>query len=217
VGYTTTFEGRFDVYRPEGPLMAEFLRAIYAGDEAARRAFIDWLQEQGDPRGEQAAREPAKLLKLFGLRPEHAAYLRQFGDTRRMKRDAALLEGVADPVREAVGVPVGVEGAWFVGSDEYFGPGAHPSILDPNRPPKGQPGLYCQWVPSEDGTAIEWDGVEKFYDYVPWLRYVLQHFLIPWGYVVNGRMEWQGEDPSDEGTIHVRENQIEVKGSRRGR
>ena len=27
------------------------------------------------------------------------------------------------------------------------------------------PGIWCQWVPTDDGKGIEWDGGEKFYNY----------------------------------------------------
>ena len=216
MGYTTTFEGRFDVYLPEGPLMAEFLRAIYAGDEAARRAFIDWLQEQGDPRGEKAVKEPEKFWVLFGLRPEHQAYLHRFSRTRRIRMDPDRAARLADDVRMAAGLPVGEEAGYVVTEgvipreEDY-----ESTVVDRDRPPKGQPGLYCQWVPSGDGMAIVWNGGEKFYNYVPWLTYLLEHFLRPWGYVVNGRMTWQGEVPSDEGTITVRENVVQATALRR--
>ncbi|MGL4551555.1 MAG: hypothetical protein ACRC33_10240, partial [Gemmataceae bacterium] len=202
---------------PEGPLAAEFLRAIQAGDEAARRALIDWLQEQGDPRGEQAARDPAKLPSLFGLRPEHAAYLRQFSATRRMKRDPGRAAGMPDPARAGAGLPLGRDAEYFVGGTGFHGQGRDASILDYNAPPAEQPGLWCKWVPTDDAAGIQWDGGEKFYSYVEWLKYLLQHFLTPWGYVVHGRVEWQGEEDEDRGTIHVRENRIEVKGGRRRR
>jgi hypothetical protein len=42
------------------------------------------------------------------------------------------------------------------------------SIIDHNYPPENQPGLWCQWIPNEDGTAICWDGGEKFYNSIEW-------------------------------------------------
>ena len=62
---------------------------------------------------------------------------------------------------------------------------------------------YCQWVPTDDGTGIEWDGGEKFYAYESWLQYLIDHFLKPWGHVVEGVVEYQGEDPSDFGRLRV--------------
>ena len=141
------------------------------------------------------------------LAPEHAEYLRGFADTRRMKRDPQIVARLEDPVREEAGLPIGHDGAYFVGGEGMAGQGRDASILDYNRPPTGQPGLWCQWIPSEDGTAIEWDGGEKFYDYVEWLEYLIEHFLAPWGYVLNGRVDWEGED---RGAIFVKNNIVKA-------
>lgn len=135
------------------------------------------------------------------LTPEHAAYLRKFAETRRMKRDPAKLP--PDPTRDAVGLPVGPEGAYFVGGQEDDA-----SVVDHNNPPDGQPRLWCQWVPTADNAGIEWDGGEKFCHYVAWLEYLITHFLAPWGYRVNGAVAWDGEDSDDRGTITVRDNVV---------
>ncbi len=143
------------------------------------------------------------------LKPEHAGYLATFSETRRMERDAKLAEKLHDPIREDVGLPVGTEGAYYVG-DEGNSFGGHPSILDNNNPPKGQPGLWCNWIPTESGEAIEWNGGEKFYEYTKWLVYLIKHFLAPWGYVLNGNVEWQGEGSDDNGVIYVKDNKVEA-------
>ena len=54
-----------------------------------------------------------------------------------------------------------------------------PDVIDSNEPPPGQPGLWCQWVPSCYGRCLVWNGVEKFYAPTEWLRYVIDHFLRP--------------------------------------
>lgn len=43
----------------------------------------------------------------------------------------------------------------------------------------GQPGLWCDWVPCWGGCCLAFNGKEKFYDPVPWLRYLVTHFLRP--------------------------------------
>src|SRR5436190_22386239 len=111
------------------------------------------------------------------LEPEHKAYLEEFARTRRMQREATVTALRPDPVREAAGLPVGDEGGYFVGEGGLCGQvDCGPTrdgrerdaltrslgILDYNTAPKGQPGLWCQWIPNEDGTAIEWNGTEKF-------------------------------------------------------
>jgi hypothetical protein len=145
------------------------------------------------------------------LNQTHADYLRAFQDTRRMARDPAEAIQLPDPVREAVGLPIGEQGGYFVGGFGSFGQDLDASVTDPNGPPKGQPGLWCQWEPSEDGTEIHWNGGEKFYDYVEWLEYLIVHFLHPWRYVLNGEVTWQGEDPSDIGKIIVTNNDVIAK------
>ena len=149
------------------------------------------------------------------LKPEHAAYLRKFNETRRMSRSSRLAEKMEDPVRIAVGLPVGPNGAYFVGGLGFMGQDADASILDYNRfdatAVNSQPGLWCQWCPNEEGTEIGWDGGEKFYDYVPWIKYLIEHFLAPWGYSLNGMVEWVGEDTdSDRGRIQVVGNVVKV-------
>jgi hypothetical protein len=218
MGYTTDFEGRFDCCRPESAEMAAFFAAIREGDRLAVSGLADWLTEHDDPRGEQIAAlgpprmdDLAAFWRLFGLRPEHAAYLKQFNDTRRMKRDPKKAKLLPDPCREAAGLPLGKEAGYFVAGEGFAGQGRDDSVLDYNRPPAGQPGLWCGWAPSEDGSAIVWDGVEKFYNYVEWLRYLIAHFLAPWGYFLNGRMTWQGEDEEDRGVITVRQNKAVAK------
>jgi len=131
-----------------------------------------------------------------------------------MKRDAAKTAEREDSIRQAVSLPVGREGGYFVGEGGFMGQDSGPDVLDSNEPPSGQPGLWCHWIPSEDGTAIEWDYGEKFYDYTDWIVYLIHHFLEPWGYVVNGEVEWQGEDPDDIGKIVVKKNMVSALAGR---
>lgn len=217
MGYTTTFQGQFHCYRVESAMAGQFLKAIYNEEPAALAAFADWLTDQGDPRGSVVAAlvatdDRAAFWRLFALSPEQVAYLHRFGSTRRMKLDADVAATLDDPERLAVGLPVGPEGAYFVGllvmDDDR-------AICDPNSPPERQPGLWCQWVPSEDGTAIVWDGVEKFYHYDRWLAYLIEHFLAPWGFLLNGSVIWQGENDGDQGTLRVYDNKVEASPRRR--
>lgn len=39
------------------------------------------------------------------------------------------------------------------------------------------PGVWCQWVPTPDGSALVWDGEEKFYDADSWMRYIIGQFI----------------------------------------
>ena len=146
------------------------------------------------------------------LKPEHKAYLAAFAETRRMARDEALAAKEPDPIREAAGLPVGKQGDFVVNDSggNIFGDDSASSVTDHNRPPEGQPGLWCQWVPNEDGTAIRWDGSEKFYHYADWIEYLIERFLTPWGYKLAGTVKWQGEERSDRGFICISNNKVFV-------
>jgi hypothetical protein len=156
------------------------------------------------------------------LSSEHRAYLAAFAETRRMKRDATQTVLRPDPLRIAVGLPIGDEGGYFVGASgnteddwqKMRGQEHTPDVTDYNHEPAGQPGLWCQWVPTEDGSAIEWDGGEKFYSYVEWIQYLITHFLAPWGYVLNGTVKWEGESRGDLGRIVIVNNAVSTKTGR---
>jgi hypothetical protein len=139
------------------------------------------------------------------LNPDQVAYLRKFSENRRMGLKVDELHSIPDPLREAVGLPVGVEGGYFVGAAVQY---HDPFIIDYNTPPNGQPGLWCQWIPSEDGERIEWDEGEKFYSYIEWIVYINNHFLKPWGIVLGGEVDWEGEESSDCGSIKAENGEI---------
>ena len=138
----------------------------------------------------------------------HSSYLKAFRDTRRMKRNADLADKLDDDIRLLARLPIGKDGGYFVGGKGMAGQDNDASVLEYNNPPNGQPSLWCHWAPSDNGEGIEWDGGEKFYHYIEWLKYVVQSFLSPWGYTVNGTVEWQGEESDDRGRIVVENNNI---------
>jgi hypothetical protein len=144
------------------------------------------------------------------LNPAQIMYLRKFNETRRMKRDADKCANLADPIRKFVSLPVGEEGGYFVGGTGFHGQTNDVSVVNHNEPPKGQPSLWCQWTVTEDGEYLEWDGGEKFYSYVEWLNYLIEHFFKPWGCTLNGEIGWKGEDRSDRGTIFVKDNEVQA-------
>jgi hypothetical protein len=165
------------------------------------------------------------------LDPLHKEYLVMFSETRRMKRNAAKLhtmfaKGLGNKrcfdLCIALNLPVQGEGEFYCGTGScgqdggYGNNGVDDSVTEYNYPPNSQPGLWCGWIPSEDGTEIEWDGGEKFYSYVEWLEYLIANFLAPWGYKLNGIVEWQGEDRDDTGVIQIVDNEVtEHNGKRR--
>lgn len=131
------------------------------------------------------------------LNVEELTFLKKFNETRRMNR---------------------TKGPYFVDGTGYAGQGHDDDIIDFNEPPEGQPGLWCKWEPTDDGTAIQWDGAEKFYDSDTWMKYLIDHFLRPGcvakaelpflqgNHIVNGEIQAQGEDPDDRWVLWVKNN-----------
>lgn len=91
------------------------------------------------------------------LNAHEIAYLQRFADSRRMHR---------------------VQGPYYAEPGNNMGQ-SREGVLDRNEPPASQPGLYCCWEPNEDGTAIRWNGAEKFYDSAEWMAYLITTFLKP--------------------------------------
>lgn len=146
------------------------------------------------------------------LQEKHRDYLNAFAYIRHMGRDVGKLKDMPDPKRIAVNMPLGKEGEYYVGSsdDQQYGQFNDGTILDHNQQASTQPGLWCQWVPTEDGTALVWDEGEKFYNYIEWLEYIIENFMKPWGYTLNGEVLWQGEGFSDIGKIKVNDNNVKT-------
>lgn len=124
-------------------------------------------------------------------------YLFAFANIRHTVRTNSEIESISDPIRKAVKLPLGANGEFFVSDNEKTG------VVDRNTPPSTQPGLWCQWIPSEDGKSIIWDGGEKFYRYTEWMNYIIESFLIPWGIEVSGRMRYFGGDSDDMGILKI--------------
>ena len=122
-------------------------------------------------------------------------FLNKLGNTRRMARN---VKGY------------GIEGEFYVDGESDFGQDSDKNIMDYNRPPDTQPGLWCHWVPSEDGKSIEWDGGEKFYEYVAWIEYIIDKVLGPKGYTLTGTVEWTGENRDDLGKIVIKKNKVKI-------
>lgn len=70
------------------------------------------------------------------------------------------------------------------------------------------PGIWCQWVVVDN--QLEWDQGEKFYNYVEWLKYLIDKFFIPWGVTISGTVKWFGEENEDMGMIEVLDNKVKV-------
>jgi hypothetical protein len=143
------------------------------------------------------------------LNQHEVAYLNRFADSRRFARHS---------------------GPYQTDTDKYRGP----DTIDYNGEAPGQPGLWCNWVASDDGSQIEWNGAEKFYNADDWMRYLIDTFLSPnaslkaelsdriegryypdafarftFDHTVNGDINAAGEDAIDRWRLSVRDNAVE--------
>src|SRR5262245_41795960 len=116
------------------------------------------------------------------LNAKHLAYLKAFNTTRHMKWNVDEIAKVPDPVREAVHLPLGSEGAFVVLDVPY----QSPLVTNPNHSPNSLPGLWCSWTPTDNGQALKWDGGDNFSFYQDWLSFLFLEFLRPWGYRLEG-------------------------------
>jgi len=85
-------------------------------------------------------------------------YLTAFGQSRRCLRSGGPYEVPDHPRAE---------------TSEGFATG------DYNTRAPGQPNLWCDWMPCWDGCCLAWNGTEKSYSMIDWLRYLIDHFLKP--------------------------------------
>jgi len=137
------------------------------------------------------------------LNEQEVDFINRFSDSRRMLR---------------------TNGPYYIGGGD-FGQARENDIIDYNRPPEGQPGLWCQWVASEDGTEKHWNGAEKFYYSAEWMQYLIAHFIgsdpkakyaepdnfqFLQGHTCAGTIRAQGEESDDCWELEVKNNVVEV-------
>ena len=104
-------------------------------------------------------------------------FINTFSSIRHMKRDNNKIKEIyPDWEKNCYKGNLGDEGQYFIGGDVYRGQNRDDSILELNCPPKGVPGLWCQWIINDKGE-LEWDGNEKFYNYEEWLIYLIKHII----------------------------------------
>jgi hypothetical protein len=121
------------------------------------------------------------------LNVEEINWLKKHNQTRRMLRG---------------------KGPYFVDGTGDFGQNKDDDVINLNEPPEPQLSLWCQWLASEDGTTIKWDGGEKFYQSAEWMKWLIEHILGPdprakgqlpflQGHTLSGVIYCKGEDSDD--------------------
>jgi hypothetical protein len=105
-----------------------------------------------------------------------------------------------------------------------------PNCMNANSPEGGQPGIWCHFIPTVDGSELIWDEGEKTYDAEEWIRYLIDTFLKPnakakdsessyfvnftFDHICNGELTAYGEDYDDRWKILVKDNVVSVKQGR---
>jgi len=131
--------------------------------------------------------------------------------TRRMKRSVTKLAKRLKITPQKCKKLYGTDCEFWVRDDKDCGQTQTEDIVDYNKPPESQPGLWNHWAIDEDKQTILWDEGEKFYEYIEWIKYLIDKILAPRGYVVKGIVSWSGEEDEDMGEIHVENNIVLVK------
>ena len=221
MGYSTDFSGSFQLSRPT---------------TAEEKAYLDKLADTR--RMQRDVNKLMKIYKGKGGLPLFQSELtkEQKKLVKELEKTGIKVTATQIVDNRTAEEIYGFKGEYFVGADGFKGQDSDDSVIDYNSASgevawddyKGdwdlleelraklnadkikQPGLWLQWVLNESGTELEWNGGEKFYNYIEWLKYLVVHFFEPWGIKLNGEVEWSGEDRSDVGKIVVKDNVIEI-------
>lgn len=141
------------------------------------------------------------------LTAAQVAYIQEFSGSYRHKF-APKWQSWPNPLREAVGLPVGIDGEYI---SSAMGTGAdfieNCMEVDTNTP-NDQPSFQCCWTTNSKGTAVQWNKLRRTFAPTQWLEYMVEHFFIPWGVTLNGTVECHGEDKEDRTLIVVTNNSV---------
>jgi hypothetical protein len=193
MGYTTDFNGSFELSRPATAEEREYVNRI-ADTRRMQRDVTKLMELYKGEHGNPFAKDKTNADEVYGFKGEYFAKndgdMGQSGDVSVIDHNAASGEI-----------------AW----KDYNGDWEKRDEMQKaiNADIIKQPGLWCQWR-LDDETTLAWDGSEKFYNYIEWLQYLIAHFFEPWGIKLNGEVTWQGEDNADIGKIIVKDNEIEI-------
>lgn len=193
MGYTTDFNGSFELSRPATAEEREYVNRI-ADTRRMQRDVTKLMELYKGEHGNPFAKDKTNADEVYGFKGE---YFAMNDGNMGQSNDASVIDHNA-----ASG-----EIAWSDYSGDWEKRDEMQKAI--NADIIKQPGLWCQWR-LDDETTLAWDGSEKFYNYIEWLQYLIAHFFEPWGIKVNGEVTWQGEDNADIGKIIVKDNEIEI-------
>jgi len=133
--------------------------------------------------------------------------------TRRVGRDTLRLSRKLNMNYTECLEKYGKEGEFYYEETDFKDNGqTHTGdMIHYNKPPFYQPSLWCQWTYDEENNSIVWDNGEKFYEFVPWIKYLIKRVFEPNNYKLNGNVRWYGEDHDDIGIIIINDNNVELK------
>lgn len=147
-----------------------------------------------------------------------ADYLKNFSLTRHVRRHVDEILKTLNNMRtdiQTVIPPIntindlGEEGKFFAeprhantGIWEQF---HHPSVINYNAPPSDCPSLWSDIEISEDNTRLYLKDGHN-YHYIEWLEWFIKYIFEPAGYIMNGEIEFCGEDSYDRGVIRMINN-----------
>jgi len=139
-------------------------------------------------------------------------------DVLNVEQSLLLVNGLAKTRRMGRNMDsfFGVEGEFYFDTSDFdnFGQSKDNTVIDSNKPPKTQPELWLQWIVNYNEQTneytLEWDQGEKFYGYIEWLEYLIKNIFEPKNILLNGSVNWEGEDRDDVGTITIVNNTITI-------
>ena len=183
------------------------LRQTYPGFQGPNSAPNDacndppWFQHQ-------ETRDPS-FRGTFSLRPvpspARAEYLKAFLAVQHGYWPVDYTSKQADPLREAVILPLGADAAFFVGHYSNGLRGRNPFVHSCQGfqvGPGGQPHCgICPWHLSEDASQLKPDNKGQTMMPMKWLGWLVTHFLQPWQIEITGKVFLEDPCTSQEGAV----------------
>ncbi|KAL9654140.1 hypothetical protein ABK040_016486 [Willaertia magna] len=182
MGYTTEFQGKFNLNKnlATNPKALQQIQIL----NLTRR--IQYNLEEIVKKEKKTIEE---IIQLYGV-------------------EAEFYDPNLTTVLEKYPNPLDWQFEFFNDNSMIFEIHKNPLYLNYNSPPLCQPSLWCQWCYNKEENVLEWDGNEKFYYYVDWIVYIINVILKPEDFIVNGKINYIGEDTNDFGVIIVKNNVV---------